>query len=293
MRDLVTQTKGLAYWEPSRTNPKARKKIGTRGRGKGRTYIAHLYHACQKLGVRILANGTFKVHPVNGDIEGRLDVLAIGPEAGNERATLEDQKEDLKEYTKEAVKFIDGKEVVEKIATRQFLHEGAHASGSRKWLRTACLNMPEYKTMVAAAFNVLPVKSVVSTWKREGGRIGVANCSNCAEGKRETVKHLFCSCKHPLYEAIRTKRHDKIVCELYCWVKLNAEKGRLGHVNQFQMWMADNTWGLPRDNTMIFPEILGNEGITHRRPDLIFQYQPKVHRRGGEEAPRSPHQIEI
>ena len=37
--DVNTQTKGLAYWEPTRTDPKARRKIGTRGKGNGHTYI--------------------------------------------------------------------------------------------------------------------------------------------------------------------------------------------------------------------------------------------------------------
>lgn len=73
----------------------------------------------------------------------------------------------------------------------------------------ACLSMPEYKTMIAAAFNILPVNSVVNTWKREREAGEEANCMNCGEGKRETVKHMFCSCKHPLLEAIRIKRHDK------------------------------------------------------------------------------------
>lgn len=294
MRDLTTQTKGLAYWEPTQIDPKARRKIGTRGRGKGRTYVAHLYHACQKLGVRITNNGTFKVTAENGDIEGRLDVKWIGgptAEEGDPRAQekLEGQKKDLKEYTKKAVKYMDSKELAEKIATSQFMYKGTHAPGSRKWLRTACLSIPEYKTMVAAAFNVLPVRSVVNTWTREGD----PTCPNCREGKRETIKHLFCTCKHPLYEAIRVKRHDKIVCELYCWITLNAEKGRLGKLADFHIWMADNTWGLPTGNTLIFPDTLEDPTITHRKPDLIFKYQPKPTRGSQGEEIRRPPQVEI
>ena len=61
--------------------------------------------------------------------------------------------------------------------------------------------MPEYKTMIAAALNVLPVKSVISTWLRRGE----THCNNCPGRVRETVKHLFCKCEHPLFEAIRVK----------------------------------------------------------------------------------------
>ena len=49
VRDKNTKTKGLAYWEPTRTGPKARRKIGTRGKDKDRTYVVFLYHACQAL----------------------------------------------------------------------------------------------------------------------------------------------------------------------------------------------------------------------------------------------------
>lgn len=80
--------------------------------------------------------------------------------------------------------------------------------------------MSEYKTMIATVFNMLPVKSVVSTWTRRGE----VYCDNRRERKRKTIKHLFYSCKYPFYEAISTKKHDKVVSELYCWVKLCAEK---------------------------------------------------------------------
>jgi len=62
----------------------------------------------------------------------------------------------------------------------------------------------------------------------------------------------------------------------------------LGRLVDFQVWMADNSWGTPTDNRVIFPEILEDRNLTHRRPDLIFQYKPST--RG--EAHR-PHQIEI
>ena len=143
-------------------------KIGTHGKGKGRMYIAYLYHACQILGVRIMANGPFKVIIRNGDLEGleRVKIIGLfsdglGP---NAQTRLDKDKLELKEYTKEAVRHRDGLKIVEKIASKQFAHDGAHTAGSRKWIRTFCLNMPKYKTMIAAAFNVLPVKSVVSTW---------------------------------------------------------------------------------------------------------------------------------
>jgi hypothetical protein len=54
--DKNTKTKGLAYWEPTRTDPKARRKIGTRSKGKGRTYVTFLYHACQTLELQRMAN---------------------------------------------------------------------------------------------------------------------------------------------------------------------------------------------------------------------------------------------
>lgn len=101
IRELVTKTKGLAHWEPVSINPKARRKIGIAGRGKGRTYIAFLYHACQKLGVRILEDGSFKVHARNKDLMTIAGSKVIGgPESD---LTLEKQKEELKAYTKEAV----------------------------------------------------------------------------------------------------------------------------------------------------------------------------------------------
>ena len=293
VRDKNTQTKGLTYWEPTRTDPKARRKIGTRGKAKGRTYVAFLYHACQALGVRIADSGLFKVDIRSGDLEGLERVQIIGlysdAEGPNAQAQLDKAKLELKEYTKEAVRHRDGLECVEKIATKQFAHSGTHAAGSRKWIRTASLSMPEYKTMIAAAFNVLPVKSVVSTWMRRGGII----CDNCHEQKRETVKHLFCRCRYPLYEAIRTKRHDKVVCEFYCWVKLRAEKGKLGRLDLFQIWMADNTWGVPAGNNLIFPDILNDARIPSRRPDLIFQYQPPARRGPDGQMIRRNHQIEI
>ena len=136
VRDKNTKTKGLAYWEPTRTDPKARRKIGTRGKGKGRTYVTFLYHACQALGVRIMADGPFKVDIRNGDLEGLERVKFIGlfndvrgPQAQKQ---LEIAKLELKEYTKEAVRHRDGLEIVENIASKQFAHSGAHATGNRK-----------------------------------------------------------------------------------------------------------------------------------------------------------------
>lgn len=222
-------------------DPKARRKINMRGKGKGRTYIAYLYHACQTLGIRIMANGPFKVDIRNGDLEGleRVKIIGLfndrlGP---NTQARLDKDKLELKEYIKEAVRHQDGLKIVEKIASKQFAHDGAYAAESRKWIRTSCLSMPEYKTMIAAAFNVLPVKSVVLTWMRRGE----TRCDNCPGRMRKTVKHLFCRCEHPLFEAIRIKRHNKVVCELYCWVKLRAENGKLGRLASFHIWMAENT----------------------------------------------------
>ena len=270
VRDKNTLTNGLTYWDSIRTDPKARRKIGTRGKAKGRTYVAFLYHACQALGVRITECGLFKVDIRSGDLEGLEQVKIIGLFSDvigpNAQKQLHIAKLELKEYTKEAVHHRDGQECVEKITTKQFAHSGIHAAGSRKWIRTASLSMPEYKTMIVAAFNVLPVKSVVTTWMR---RCEIF-CDNCREQKRKTVKHLFCNCGYPLYEAIRTKRHDKVVCEFYCWVKLRAENGKLGRLNSFQIWMADNTWDVPAGNTLIFPDILNDARIPSRRPDMIF-----------------------
>ena len=96
--------------------------------------------------------------------------------------------------------------------------------------------------------------------------------------KKETVKHLFWRCRNPLYEAIRIKRHDNVVCKFYCWVKLRAEKGKLGRFDSFQIWMAENMWGVPAGNALIFPGILNDAYIISRRPDLIFQYQPPARR---------------
>ena len=167
IRDKNTQTKGLTYWEPTRTDLKARRKIETRGMTKGRTYVVFLYHACQALGVRITECGLFKVDIRSGDLEALKQVKIIGLFSDvigpNAQKQLDIAKLKLKEYTKEAVRHRDGLECVEKIATKKFAHSGTHAAGSRKWIRTASMSMPEYKTMIAAAFNVLPVKSVVTT----------------------------------------------------------------------------------------------------------------------------------
>ena len=46
VRGKNMQTKCLTYWEPTRTDRKARRTIGTRGKGKGRTYVAFVYYAC-------------------------------------------------------------------------------------------------------------------------------------------------------------------------------------------------------------------------------------------------------
>jgi hypothetical protein len=134
--------------------------------------VVFLYHTCQALGVRITADGPFKVDIRNGELEGlkRVKVIGLfndvqGPQAQKQ---LDIAKLELKEYTKEVVRHRDGLEIVENIASKQFAHSGTHAAGSRKWIQTASLSMPEYKTMIAAAFNVLPVKSVVTTWIRRG-----------------------------------------------------------------------------------------------------------------------------
>ena len=127
--------------------------------------MAFLYHACQALGVRITECGLFKVDIRSGDLERleRVKIIGlfsdvIGP---NVQKQLDIAKLKLKEYIKEAVRHRDGLECFEKIATKQFSE--IHAAGSRKWIRTASLSMPEYKTMIVAAFNVLPVKLVVTT----------------------------------------------------------------------------------------------------------------------------------
>jgi hypothetical protein len=109
-------------------------------------------------------------------------------------------------------------------------------------------------------------------------RRGEIFCDNCRERKRETVKHLFCRCRFPLFEAIHTKRQDKVVCELYCWVKLRAENGKLGRLDSFQIWMAENMWDVPVGNALLFPDMLNDAQITSRRPYLIFQYQPPARR---------------
>ena len=185
VRDKNTQTKGLTYWEPTRTDPKARRKIGMRGNDKGRTYVTFLYHACQTLGVRITVDGPFKVDIRSGNREGLEQVKIIGlfsdvlgPHA---QKMLEMVKLELKEYIKEAVRHRDGLERVEKITMKQFVHSGTHATGSRKWIRTASLSMFEYKTMIVAAFNILPVKSVVTIWMRRDEIF----CDNCREQRRE------------------------------------------------------------------------------------------------------------
>ena len=91
VKNTNTQTKSLAYWEPTRVDPKARRKIGTRGKGKGRMYIAFIYHAYQTIGVRIMANRPFKVDIRNGDLEGleRMKIIGsfsdgLGPNEANE-----------------------------------------------------------------------------------------------------------------------------------------------------------------------------------------------------------------
>ena len=143
--------------------------------------MAFLYHACQPLGVRITDCGLFKVDIRSGDLEGleRVKIIGlfsdvIGP---NVQKQLDITKLELKDYIKEAVCHRDGLECVEKIASKQFAHSEIHAAGSRKWIRTASMSMPEYKTMIAASFNVLPVKSVVTTWMRRGEIF----CDNCRE----------------------------------------------------------------------------------------------------------------
>ena len=104
VRDKNTQTKGLTYWEPTCTHPKARYKIGRRGKCKGRTYVAFLYHACQALGVRTTADSPFKVDILNKDLERleRVKIIGLfsdvlGPHVYKR---LEMTKLELKEYTK-------------------------------------------------------------------------------------------------------------------------------------------------------------------------------------------------
>jgi hypothetical protein len=102
--DVNTQTKGLAYGEPTRMDLHARRKIGMLGKGKGRTYMTFLYHACQALGVKITTDGVFKVNVHNGDLEGRERVMIIG-NVNNRmgpcaQAMLNSEKLAPKEYTK-------------------------------------------------------------------------------------------------------------------------------------------------------------------------------------------------
>ena len=212
--DKNIQTNGLAYWELTHTNHTTRRKIMTRDKRKYRTYIALFYHECQALGVRITADGPFKVDIRIADLEGleRVQIISIfsdrlGP---NAQSRLDNEKLKLKKYTNEAVRHRNILEVVERISSKQFAHDKAHAAGSRKWIRTSSLSMSEYEIMIATAFKVLPVKSVLTTWTRRRK----IHCDNCKKRKRETVKHLFCRCMYLLYEAIRTKHHDKVVCEL-------------------------------------------------------------------------------
>ena len=117
--------------------------------------------------MQITAEGLFKVNIHNGNLEGLEKVkiinnLNIGMDM-NSQTMLDNEKLELKEYTKEAVRYRDGLEIVEKIASKQFTHDGAHTARNRQWIQTSCLSMPEYKTIIAAAFNVLPVNLVVST----------------------------------------------------------------------------------------------------------------------------------
>ena len=122
VRDKNSKTKGLAYWEPTRIDPKVRRKIGTRGKGKGLTYVTFLYHAYQVLRVWITVDGPFKMDIRNGNLEGleRVKVIGLfsdvlGPEAQKQ---LEMAKLELKEYTKEAVRHRDGLEIVKNIASK-------------------------------------------------------------------------------------------------------------------------------------------------------------------------------
>jgi hypothetical protein len=54
--------------------------------------------------------------------------------------------------------------------------------------------------------------------------------------------------------------------------------------------MAENTWGIPADNALIFPDILNDAQIAGRRPDLIFQYQLMAKRDDdGHDLPKPPY----
>jgi hypothetical protein len=128
---------------------------------------------------RITADGQFKVDIRNGNLEEleRVKIIGLFSDVLGTYAQkqLEMVKLELKAYRKEAVHHRDGLEIVENIVSKQFAHSGAHTAESRKWIRTASLSMPEYKTMIAAAFNVPPVKSVVTTWMKRG-EIFYDNC---------------------------------------------------------------------------------------------------------------------
>lgn len=104
IHDVNTQTKGFAYWKPTRTDSKARRKIRTRGKCEGRTYIAFLYHVCQTLGMQITAKKLFKVDIRNGNLEGLEKMKVIGnlnnKMGPNAQAMLDNEKLELKEYTK-------------------------------------------------------------------------------------------------------------------------------------------------------------------------------------------------
>ena len=106
-----------------------------RGKGKGRTYIAFLYHACQALKVRITADGPFKVDIRNGDLEGFERVKIIGlfgvvldPHA---QKRFDMAKFELKEYMKKAVRHRDGLEIVEKISSKHFAHNNTRRGKSK------------------------------------------------------------------------------------------------------------------------------------------------------------------
>lgn len=81
-------------------------------------------------------NGPFKVDIRNWDLEGleRVKIIGIfsnglGP---NAQLRLDNEKLELKEYTKKAIRHRDGLEIVEKIALKQFALDGAHTAGGRK-----------------------------------------------------------------------------------------------------------------------------------------------------------------
>ena len=57
--------------------------------------------------------------------------------------------------------------------------------------------------------------------------------------------------------------------------------------------MADNTWGVPTGNTLIFADISNGTRIPTRRSDLIFQYQPPARRGDDGQMISRNHQIEI